>query len=111
MTDRKTTRVTPSSGNVFADLGYEYPEEAILKGQLVYMIGTIIEDRGLTQIEAARILGVDQPKVSALMNGRMSNFSVERLLRFLAALGEDIEIVVKAKAQEQEHGQIRVVSG
>ena len=111
MTNRETARVTPSTGNVFADLGYENPEEAILKGQLVYMIGKIIEDRGLTQVEAARILDVDQPKVSALINGRMSNFSVERLLRFLAALGEDIEIVVRAKAHDHEHGQIKVVTG
>src|ERR1700687_837738 len=110
MTNRETARVTPSTGNVFADLGYENPEEAILKGQLVYMIGKIIEDRGLTQVEAARILDVDQPKVSALINGRMRNFSVERLLRFLAALGEDIEIVVRAKAHDHEHGQIKVVT-
>jgi predicted XRE-type DNA-binding protein len=82
MPDPEFARVTSSTGNVFADLGYENPEEAILKAQLVYKIGSIIEDRSLTQLEAAKILGVDQPKVSALMNGRMSNFSVERLLRF-----------------------------
>ena len=111
MTDQESARVTPSTGNVFADLGYENPDEAILKGQLVDKIGSIIDGRGLTQLEAARILGVDQPKVSALMNGRMSNFSVEQLLRFLAALGEDVEIVVKTKPHDRERGQVTVVFG
>jgi predicted XRE-type DNA-binding protein len=111
MPDPESARVTPRAGKVFADLGYENPDEAILKAQLVYKIGSIIEDRSLTQMEAARILGVDQPKVSALMNGRMSNFSVEQLLRFLAALGEDVEIVVRAKAHDRERGQVTLVFG
>jgi|SRR5712692_1640798 len=103
--------VTPGSGNVFADLGYENADEMLLKAQLVYKISTCIAGRHLSQVETAKILGVDQPKVSELIDGRLSEFSVERLLRFLTALGEDVEIVVKEKPQEREHGRITVVVG
>lgn len=87
---------TVSSGNVFADLGHPNPEEALLKAQLAYRIRAIIQDRGLTQAQAADLLGIDQPKVSLLMRGRLSGFSVDRLFRYLTALGQKVEITVKS---------------
>ena len=73
------------SGNVFADLGYARPEEAAAKAELAHKIAEIIERRKLTQAEAATLLEVDQPKVSALERGRLSGFSLDRLVRFPCA--------------------------
>ncbi len=97
---------TPSSGNVFADLDLPEPQEMDLKAELVYRISTILAERELTQVQAAEVLGIGQPKVSALLRGRLEGFSVERLLRFLTALGCDVEIAVKPKAAAQ--GQMKV---
>jgi predicted XRE-type DNA-binding protein len=83
------------SGNVFADLGHPRPEEAAAKAELAHKISKIIERRKLTQAQAAAVLEVDQPKVSALTRGRLSGFSLDRLVRFLVLLGSDVEIVVK----------------
>jgi predicted XRE-type DNA-binding protein len=102
--------VTPSSGNVFADLGFAEPEEELTKAQLASQIREIIKRRRLTQRAAAVVVGVDQPKVSALMNGRLANFSSDRLMRMLTALGQDVEIVVKERAPRCERGSIRVVT-
>ncbi len=88
-----------SSGNVFADLGLPDAEEHLVKAGLVLKIGGTIRARGMTQAEAAGALGIDQPKVSALLRGRFRGYSVERLMRFLVALGHDVEIVVKAKTR------------
>ena len=101
--------VTESSGNVFADLGVAEPEEELTKAQLAGHIRETIKRRRLTQIQAADLMRLDQPKVSALMNGRLVGFSGDRLMRFLAALGQDVEIVVKAKSRRRTRGQIRVV--
>jgi predicted XRE-type DNA-binding protein len=87
---------TVSSGNVFADLGLPNPEEALAKAELANKITVLIQERGLTQLQAAKLLGVDQPKVSALVRGRLSGFSLERLMRFLLLLGQDIKITVQA---------------
>jgi predicted XRE-type DNA-binding protein len=84
-----------SSGNVFSDLGLADAEEHLVKASLVLKIGRIIEQRGLTQIAAAKAMGIDQPKVSAMLAGQFRGYSVERLMRFLVALGQDVEIVVK----------------
>ena len=100
---------TESSGNVFADLGVEEANEALAKAELARRISNLITERGLTQTEAARILGVDQPKVSALTRCRLAGFSLDRLLHFLLALDCDVEIMVKPKRQEWEHGQVCVV--
>lgn len=86
-----------SSGNVFADLGLPDAEEHLVKAGLVLKIGKAIRARGMTQAEAAGALGIDQPKVSALLRGQFRGYSVERLMRFLVALGHDVEIVVRAK--------------
>ncbi len=101
--------VTPSSGNVFADLGFAEPEEELTKAQLASHIRQVIKRRRLTPLAAAAHMGIDQPKVSALLNGRLANFSSERLMRLLTALGQDVEIVVKAKPRNRERGRIRVV--
>jgi predicted XRE-type DNA-binding protein len=101
--------VMPSSGNVFADLGFAEPEEELTKAQLASHIRQVIRRRRLTQVAAAALMGVDQPKVSALLNGRLANFSSERLMRLLTALGQDVEIVVKAKPRNRDRGRIHVV--
>jgi predicted XRE-type DNA-binding protein len=75
---------------------------------LAYEIEQSIRKRGLTQAEAAKVLGVDQPKVSALRNGRLSGFSVERLIRFLNALNRDVEIVVSTKPRSRRRGRLMV---
>ena len=87
-------RVEPSSGNVFADLGLPNPDLALAKAELVQRIRTLIADRKLTQAGAAQILGLDQPKVSLLVRGRVEGYSLDRLFRFLNALGQCIEINV-----------------
>jgi len=81
--------------NVFADLGLPNPEQEVLKAQLSLQIYKIIKRRGLTQAQAAAVLGIKQPLVSALMRNRAGNFSVGRLMEFLTALGQDVRITVK----------------
>lgn len=100
-----------SSGNVFADLDLPEPEEALAKAELVRRIGGIIKSRRLNQAQAAALLGLDQPKVSALLRGKLSGFSTDRLLRFLNALDRDVEIVIKRKPRSRKQAEIRVVSG
>lgn len=95
-------KVQKSSGNVFADLGLANPDELLVKAELAREISKIITQRNITQVEAAQLLGIDQPKISALMKGKLSGFSTERLFRFLNALGCDVEIVVKNKQSNSE---------
>lgn len=103
------TTVEPSSGNVFADLALAQPEELLAKAELVKRICDIISERKLTQVGAASVLGTDQPKISALMQGKLEGFSTDRLFRFLNALGRDVEIVVRPARQDGE-AATRVVS-
>ena len=86
-----------SSGNIYADLGVANPQEARAKANLAHRIVDIIAGRKLTQVQAGKVLGVDQPKVSALTRGRLTDFSIERLLRFLLLLGQDVHIAVTAR--------------
>ena len=83
------------SRNVFKDIGVPNAEEHLVKAQLVFKIDTILKARGLKQVEAAGLLGVRQPDVSKMLRGEFRQFSVERLLRFLVALDQDVEIIVK----------------
>ena len=83
-----------SSGNVFADLGVPNPEKALAKSQLVWEITKIIKKRKLTQFQVAKILKIAQPKVSLLLRGYLKSFSLERLLRFLNDLGQDVYIAI-----------------
>jgi predicted XRE-type DNA-binding protein len=102
--------VEASSGNVFADLGLPDAEELLAKSRIVYRICDIIAERKLTQEQAAEILGVDQPKISALMRGKLSGFSTDRLFRFLNALDRDVEIVIKKKPHSRRRAQVRVLA-
>jgi predicted XRE-type DNA-binding protein len=91
----KKKRYETGSRNVFKDMGLPNAEEHLVKAQLVFKIDKIIKDRGLKQVEAADLFGVHQPDVSKMLRGEFRQFSVERLLRFLVALDQDVEIVVK----------------
>ena len=107
-THTRVSRVTESSGNVFADLGLPNPEQELLKAQLTLQIYTILKGSGMTQVEIAKILGVQQPQVSLLMRNRAGNFSVGRLMEFLMALRQDVEITVRPT--RKEHGALSVIS-
>lgn len=104
----KRIRVPKSSGNVFRDLGLPHPEQELLKAQLTLQIYRLIKQRGITQTEAGKILGIKQPHVSALVRNRAGAFSVERLMDFLTALGQDIEI--KVRPTRRGCGEISVLA-
>ena|ERR1051325_9955092 len=87
--------------NIFADLGRHDAEEAMTKMELAYRIASLIRDSAWTQTKAAKRLGIDQPKVSALMRGRLGGFSIERLFHFLNELDQDVEIRIRAKKQKE----------
>jgi predicted XRE-type DNA-binding protein len=95
MRKRKALEMEHGSGNVFADLGLTDAGEHLIKAGLVVKIDRTIRQRHLTQAGAAQLMGIDQPKVSAMLAGQFRGYSVERLMRFLVALGHDVEIVVK----------------
>ena len=97
-----------SSGNVFADLGLPKPDDLLAKAELTAKIIEEIQQRRLTQSQAASILGIDQPKVSALKQGHLSSFSIERLMRFLVLLGRDVEITVKQRRKPRVGARLRV---
>ena len=107
-TRKHVSRVIEGSGNVFADLGLPNPEQELLKAQLTLQIYAILKDRDMTQVEIAKILGVRQPQVSLLMRNRAGNFSVGRLMEFLTALRQDVEITVRPT--RKVHGALSVVS-
>jgi len=96
------------SGNVFEDLGLPNAEEHLVKAQLVYKIDGILKERKLKQVEAGKLFGIPQPDVSKMLRGEFRQFSVERLLRFLVALNQDVEIVVKPHRGERDSATLRV---
>ncbi|MBN3869824.1 helix-turn-helix domain-containing protein [Nostoc sp. JL33] len=98
-----------SSGNVFADLGLPNPEERLVKAELARKISEIIAARKLTQVQAGEILGIDQPKVSSLIRGRLSGFSIDRLISYLNSFGNDVEITIKPKPENCPIGRTTVV--
>jgi len=102
----KRIRTEKGSGNVFSDLGLPHPERELLKSRLTLQIYRLIKARGLKQAEAGKILGIKQPHVSALMRNRSGTFSVERLMEFLTALGQDVEITVRPT--RKGHGEVSV---
>lgn len=106
---RKKTRIhyQRGSGNVFADLGLPHPEQELLKARLTLQIHRIFKARQLTQTQAGELLGIKQPQVSLLVRNRSGNFSVERLMEFLTALGHDVEI--RVKRTRKPHGEVSVV--
>jgi predicted XRE-type DNA-binding protein len=102
--------VTPSSGNVFADLSIPNAEQYLAKAELARRICALIAERKLTQTKAAAILGVDRSKMSALMRGLLDGFSSDRLFRFLNALGQDVEIVIKPHRPAGSRASTRVAA-
>lgn len=104
------TRIVRGSTNVFADLGYPDAEERQTKLRLAHAINTAIGEQGLAQSPAARRLGVSQPKISALANYQLEGFSVERLMTFLTALDQDVEIVIRRKPRSRSAARISVVA-
>jgi len=105
MTKRKTA---VGSRNVFKDLGLPNAAEHLVKAQLVYKIDTIMRDRGLKQIEAGKLFGIPQPDVSKMLKGEFRQFSVERLLRFLVALNQDVEIVITPHRGQRAQAALHV---
>jgi predicted XRE-type DNA-binding protein len=105
---RQSAKVERGSGNVFADLGVPHPQEMLARAELARKISEIITQQKFTQAEAAAILGVDQPKVSALLRGKLNGFSSDRLFRFLNALGRDVEIVIRSARRNNRSPHTRV---
>ena len=104
--------VRKSSGNVFADLGIKNPEEAMVKARLAHVISDAITTRDMTQVEAAELLGIDQPKVSRLVRGQLAGFSIDRLFRFVTLLGSDIEITIVEQARRYRGaGHMKIALG
>ena len=99
---------TPGTGNVFRDLGISNPEGALAKAELAAKIAALIEKKRMTQVAAAELLGIDQPKVSALLRGRLTGFSIERLMRFLLMLGQDIKITVQPAPRSRSKARVQV---
>ena len=102
-------KVQVGSDNIFADLGLPNPEEHLAKAELASRIAGVLRQRRLTQAATAELLGIDQPKVSRLLRGYLTNFSTERLMHFLTLLGRDVEIVVKPTPRSRRQGRVRVV--
>ncbi len=105
----KQQSATTTSGTVLPDVGVAEPEEELAKAQLAYRIQGIVRERGLTPTDAAALLGIDQPRMSALLNCRLANCSSGWLMQLLTVLGDDIEIVLRAKPRRRQRGRIRVV--
>jgi len=105
---KKKVEFEVGSGNVFADIGLPNPEEHLIKASLVLKIDHLMKQRGLKQVEAAKLFGVKQPDVSKMLRGEFRQFSVERLLRFLVALGQDVDIVVRPHKGRRDRAQLRI---
>ena len=103
------TAVETGSGNVFADLGLADADAHVVKAELVTRIDAIVRQRGITQAEAGRLLGLSQPDVSRLLRGDFREYSLERLLRLLTALGRDIDIVIR-QPRAAGDGMLRVTA-
>lgn len=108
---KQDNEVQNGSGNVFDDMGLPDAAERLTKAELASRIVDILQQQGLNQKEAADVLGVDQPKISALLRGRLAGFSTERLFRFLNALDRDVEIVIKPRLPSRPHAKVHVTVG
>jgi predicted XRE-type DNA-binding protein len=102
--------VTRGTGNVFADLGFPDAAERQAKLRLAFALNQVLEERKLSQVDAAKVLGIAQPKVSALTHYKLAGFSVERLMNLLTALDQDVEIVIRRKPRSRKTGRISVVA-
>ena len=104
-------KVQTSSGNVFADLGFADSEQRLLKAKLASKIAQLIEEKGWTQARTAERIGLDQPKVSRLLRGQLSGFSVDRLFAVLNRLGHSVEVRISGKPRAREKSRFRVTIG
>lgn len=102
---------TVSSGNVYEDLGYENSTEMKIKAEAVRMLAKTIADSGMTQSEAAKVLGIDQPKISRILRGQFRGLSLEKIMGYILALGSDIEIMVREKQNDGAAGHFRMAVG
>jgi predicted XRE-type DNA-binding protein len=103
-------KIEPSSGNVFADLGFADASERKTKVRLAVALNEILHRRGLSQAKTAELLGINQPKVSALSKYRLQGFSVERLMRFLTLMNQDVEIIIRNKPRARRPGRVFVTA-
>ena len=95
-------KIHRGSGNVFADIGLAFPERVQARAEIMFLIAGIIKERGLTQKQASKLLGIPQSKVSCLVNGKLSMFSLDHLFQLLNLLGNDVEITVKPKTKAEK---------
>lgn len=109
MMEKENIEITKSSGNVFEDMNFPDAQEALAKSKLAMMIYVIIESQGLNQVEAAKIMGTEQARVSDIIRGKLSGFTIDRLLKFLLALGQDIEIKIKNHNKNDQPPSISVL--
>jgi predicted XRE-type DNA-binding protein len=105
----RNIEIHEGSGNVYADLGYRNADEMLVKAKLVHKISEIVRSRRLTQAETAKILGLTQPKVSALLRGQFRGISERKLIDCLTSLGRDVEIVVRDAPRRRDGGKLTVV--
>jgi predicted XRE-type DNA-binding protein len=108
-TTKPLVRVEERSGNVFADLGIAQPELALVKAKLLQQIRALIAEKGLTQAQAAKLLALDQPKVSALVRGRTNGYTIDRLFKFLNLLGQQIDITIRPAMQNSSASESLVM--
>ena len=105
---RKKEKIYRSKGNVFKDIAAGHPERLMARAQIMFRIAEIIKERKLTQEEAAGLLGVPQSKISCLMNGKLSMFSIDYLFEMLNALDRDVEIIIRPKSKAEKSGTTQV---
>jgi predicted XRE-type DNA-binding protein len=103
------SKIEISSGNVYADLGDSQAEEMLVKARLAFKIGEIVKQRHLTQVEAADLLGLTQPKLSGLLRGQFRGVSETKMLECLNRLGRDVQIVIRKRSRSRVGGQTSVV--
>lgn len=103
------SNIERGSANVYADLGLDNAEEMLVKAQLATKIGDIIRRRKLTQVQAAELLGITQPKLSSLLRGQFRGISEAKMLECLTRLGRDVEIIVKSASRSRAEGHVTVV--
>ncbi len=106
---RKKENIHRGSGNVFVDLGVAHPERVLARAQIMSRIADIIKERSLTQKEASELLGISQPKISCLMNGKLSQFSLDFLFEMLNALGRSVDIIIKPKKRAEKFASTHVL--
>lgn len=102
-------KIHRGNGNVFTDIGVAHPERVLVRAQVMSRIAEILKERGLTQKKASELLGIPQSKISCLMNGKLSMFSLEHLFELLNALDRDVEIIIKPKTALEKFATIQVL--